>query len=171
MGVGMPKALLLDEFGSKIWDAFGDCPYLVGSALTLKTGWRDVDVRLVLDDDIYEAMGFGKPNLDEHRNAKWIAFTLAFSALGRDMTGLPIDFQIQQQTAANKEFNGSRSAIGLVPHRYRDTYSDMSDHCNQPTLTDTAASMDTHSDTENHISKSMGPSEVEAIAGNSNRDK
>ena len=53
MSVGMPATLLLEEFGSQVWNAFGDCPYLVGSALENKTGWRDVDVRIILDDEEY----------------------------------------------------------------------------------------------------------------------
>lgn len=118
MGVGMPQALLLQEFGSKIWDAFGHVPYHVGSSLELKAGWRDVDVRLILPDEEYEAMGLGKPDTP-HCNAKWVALCLAFSELGKTMTGLPIDFQIQQMTKANEEFIGDRSAIGLIPHRMK----------------------------------------------------
>jgi hypothetical protein len=114
-GIGMPQSLLLDEFGSQLWSAFGTPPYLVGSALFSKT-WRDVDVRIILDDDEYEAMGLGKPNLTHH-NGKWVALCLAFSALGKQMTGLPIDFQIQQRTRANEEFQQSRSALGVIELR------------------------------------------------------
>lgn len=115
MFVGMPAALLLDEFGSQVWSAFGTPPYLVGSALTTKT-WRDVDVRLILPDEEYSAMNLGSP-MNQHLNAKWVALCLAFSALGKQMTGLPIDFQIQQQTQANKEYTGSRSALGIIELR------------------------------------------------------
>jgi hypothetical protein len=97
-------------------DAFGQCPYHVGSSLTQKTGWRDVDVRLLLDDDEYERQGFGDPERCM-TNAKWVAMCLAFSALGREITGLPIDFQIQQRTWANAKFEGTRSALGLTPAR------------------------------------------------------
>ena len=115
----MPAALLLDEFGSQVWSAFGTPPYLVGSALYGK-GWRDVDVRLILDDNEYANQGFGEPN-EAHRNGKWVAMCLAFSSLGKQMTGLPIDFQIQQQTMANKVHDGPRSALGLVDLRlYRE---------------------------------------------------
>lgn len=117
MGVGMPAHLKLQEFGSQIYEAFGHLPYHVGSSLTQKRDWRDVDVRLILPDDEYEALGLGHPD-DSHRNGKWVALCLAFSALGRDMTGLPVDFQIQQRSKANETYEGSRSAIGLVPLRY-----------------------------------------------------
>jgi hypothetical protein len=33
------------------------------------------------------------------------------------MAGLPIDFQIQQQTRANEEYTGDRSALGVVALR------------------------------------------------------
>lgn len=112
----MPASLWLEEFGSQLWSAFGKPAYLVGSALAGKA-WRDVDVRLILDDETWAAMELGDPRCD-HQNAKWNALVLAFSALGRQMTGLPIDFQIQQFTWANATFDGPRSAIGRVPLRY-----------------------------------------------------
>lgn len=115
MGVGMPAALKLDEFGSQVLAVFGHPCYLVGSALAGKA-WRDVDVRLILPDDEYERLGLGNPR-DAHANGKWVALVLAFSALGREMTGLPIDFQIQQMTRANAEEEGPRSYLGRVPLR------------------------------------------------------
>lgn len=116
MGVGMPQFLLLQEFGSHVWSAFGTPPYHVGSSLIEKRDWRDVDVRLVLDDELYAAMGFGDPVFPQ-RSAKWVALCMAFSALGRQLTGLPVDFQIQQRSYANKEYPGRRSALGFVPWR------------------------------------------------------
>jgi hypothetical protein len=117
VGVGMPAALKLDEFGSQVWHAFGKPPYLVGSATRSKR-WRDVDVRLILDDDEWAAMGFGDPCPSHFQHdGKWTALCLAFAALGREMTGLPIDFQIQQQTYANKTFDGPRCALGMVDLR------------------------------------------------------
>ena len=115
VGVGMPATLWLHEFGSQVWSAFGDCPYLVGSALTGKQ-WRDVDVRVILSDEVYEAMGLGDP-MHPHQNGKWVALCMAFSALGNHMTGLPIDFQIQQSSYANEWCQGPRSALGVVPLR------------------------------------------------------
>lgn len=110
-GIGMPAALMLDDFGAVVWDAFGEPAYHVGSSLMGKR-WRDVDVRLMLDDEQYEAMGLGDPQRT-HANPKWVALVRAFSALGREMTGLPIDFQIQQTSRANEQFgNGARSALG-----------------------------------------------------------
>jgi hypothetical protein len=115
VGVGMPTALLLEEFGSQVWSAFGKPPYLVGSALRGKK-WRDIDVRLILEDEEYERMGLGDPN-HPHQNLKWVSLVLTYSALGKALTGLPIDFQIQQRTHANKVYDGPRSALGLLPLR------------------------------------------------------
>lgn len=108
VGVGAPAYDYLELFGSLVWEAFCSPPYLVGSALHGKQ-WRDVDVRVILPDDIWTAWGLGQPR-DPSR--KWVAMCMAFSELGRKMTGLPIDFQLQQQTFANERFKGSRSALG-----------------------------------------------------------
>jgi len=116
----MPAALLLNEFGSKVWDAFGVPPYHVGSSLT-NGNWRDVDVRVILGDVEYKEMELGDPER-QHENSKWVALVLAFSCLGREMTGLPIDFQIQQQTLANKLYPSpanQRSYIGNIPLRIK----------------------------------------------------
>ncbi len=120
----MPGTLWLHEFGSQVWSAFGSPPYLVGSTLRQMLGEdvtpNDVDIRVILPDDQYESLGLGDPK-NPHRNARWVALVLAFSALGEKMTGLPIDFQIQQQTNANLTTKGNqRSAIGIVPLRIKD---------------------------------------------------
>jgi hypothetical protein len=106
----MPATLQLDYFGWLVYCAFGDYPYLVGSALQTKQ-WRDVDVRLILSDDKYAALGLGEPTT-QHTNPKWVAWTQAFAALGKQITGLPVDFQIQQWTDANR-FDGPRSCLGI----------------------------------------------------------
>lgn len=87
---------------------FGHVPYHVGSSLKTKD-WRDVDVRLILPDDEFVAM-FG-PNPNAIGNPKLSAITLAFCALGKEMTGLPIDFQVQSTTHANSSHPGWRSAL------------------------------------------------------------
>src|SRR4051812_46951624 len=75
-GVGMPAYLWLNWFGSVVWDAFGEPPYLVGSA-TRGKGWRDVDVRLILDDAEYERW-CGPWQREEALNDRWVALCLAF---------------------------------------------------------------------------------------------
>lgn len=111
MGVGMPATLRLEAFGSRVFDAYGHHPYLVGSAMRSKT-WRDVDVRLMLPDDEFAVL-FPDHRKPPRLDLRWALLCDAISELGRQMTGLPIDFQFQQQTAANDEYDGPRSPLGL----------------------------------------------------------
>jgi len=121
MGVGFPQCLLLDEFGSQVWAFFGDVPYHVGSSVFKKRGWRDVDVRVIMDDEEWDKWEFGDPT-QCHSNGKWVSICRAYSELGKQMTGLPIDFQVQKRSNANSEYGDTkkcpRSAIGLIPIRY-----------------------------------------------------
>lgn len=111
MSTGMPAGIWLIKFGEIVADYFGEAPYHVGSSLFSKD-WRDVDVRLLLDDDEFERR-FGDIHSTGH-NAKLAAITLAFCALGREMTGLPIDFQIQPLYHANERYPGSRSPLSRI---------------------------------------------------------
>ena len=115
-GIGMPASLYLQQFGDILLMAFGEVAYQVGSSLMGPT-WRDVDVRVMLDPEDYKARGFGDPT-NPFLNDRWVAYTMAFSELGRKMTGLPIDFQIQERDTANKQYpNGGRSALILASVR------------------------------------------------------
>ncbi len=112
VSTGMPAGIWLAKFGAIVTDYFGGVPYQVGSSLDRKD-WRDVDVRLILDDDefdrLFDAKRLGR---NANSNPKLSAVTLAFSALGQQMTGLPIDFQIQPQSWANEKYGGQpRSAL------------------------------------------------------------
>lgn len=131
MSVGFPEILKLAEFGSHVksafdppkeWANYGCGVYQVGSSVgdENKRGWYDVDVVCIVDDELWQRMGFREnPDDCQHRDAKWIAMCLAFSALGREMTGLRIDFKIQPQTWANEKHKGKpRNAIYFVPHRF-----------------------------------------------------
>jgi hypothetical protein len=114
----MPASITLDWFAREVDAFFGHAPYLVGSA-TRTTKWRDVDVRLILPDEEFDAL-FGELTEPRCLNLKWNAACLAFTALGRDMTGLPIDFQIDRRTEANEQYHGRRHALHnhrLVNHR------------------------------------------------------
>lgn len=117
-GIGMPATLKLQHFGRVVHEFFGHYPYQVGSSLKCTLGraktWRDVDVRLILPDEEFDAM-FGELTHPRCLNLKWNAACLAFAALGRDMTELPIDFQVDRQTEANRDYgNEPRSAIGIL---------------------------------------------------------
>jgi hypothetical protein len=105
----MPAGIWLTKFGVIVRDYFGHVPYQVGSSLDRKD-WRDVDVRLILPDEEF-AERFGDIFRSSETDPRLAAITLAFAALGQQMTGLPIDFQIQPQSHANKVYPGPRSAL------------------------------------------------------------
>lgn len=113
----MPGWLLLNVFGDLVRDAFGETAYLVGSATRRKT-WRDVDVRVMLSDEVYAAAYPLRPGVALPHpipvGTSWAAVSMAFSALGRQLTGLPVDFQVQSQTQANAEPGAAaRIPIGM----------------------------------------------------------
>ena len=107
--------ILLDDFGYHLHAMFGDYAYHVGSSVK-GSDWNDVDVRYLMDDDEYAAEGYGDPE-NPHLSQKWVSVCLALSLFGRTLTGLPIDFQVQQRSYANAHFsqkNGCvRSALAI----------------------------------------------------------
>lgn len=108
-----PNGMKLDNFGQEVREFFGHVPYQVGSSLWTRS-WRDVDVRLILPDDEFEAL-LGKLTKPMALNARWNAACLAWSARGREVTGLPIDFQVQSQSYADENENeGPRNPIGWL---------------------------------------------------------
>ncbi|MFF4536582.1 hypothetical protein [Streptomyces aureus] len=112
VGVGMPAALHLDAFAREITDAFDAVPYLVGTAAQGKQ-WRDVDVRLILADEQFDAL-FPAPTREGQPDGLWGLLCAALSELARVRTGLPVDFQIQRMSYANERFPTQfRLALGL----------------------------------------------------------
>lgn len=113
--VGAPACFALEEACQFINAAFeGEC-YLVGSALE-RPDWRDVDVRLIMDDDAFLAL-FPNAGSAQHghweSDPRWILLTVAISERLSKQTGLPIDFQFQPRTHANDRHKGRRNALGL----------------------------------------------------------
>jgi hypothetical protein len=117
VSTGMPAGIWLTKFGMIVADYFGHECYHVGSSLGRKD-WRDVDVRLLLPDDEFTAR-YGRIQSAE-ANPKLAAVTLAFSALGKAMTGLPVDFQIQPLSHANERY-GEQPRSALIEMRFPDT--------------------------------------------------
>lgn len=71
-------------------------------------------------DDEYARLELGDPS--HQIGGKWVSLCMAYAALGRQMTGLPIDFQIQQMTRANRLYPSRghpRFALGMVDLRFR----------------------------------------------------
>ena len=106
----------LDEACAPFLSAFGEHPYLVGSA-SQRPDFRDVDVRLILADDEFDA-------LFAEREGLWALLGRLGSTFLRARTGLPVDFQVQRQSEANAKFGnlgetprnplGSRSLLDFA---------------------------------------------------------
>ena len=104
-----PDFTLLCDWAHRVKQAFDAMPYLVGSVERGEQNWRDVDVRVLLDEDAWEAL-----TGDDVMRLR--ALNLSVSLWGRQATGLPIDFQFQRAYDANEEFGGQgRNAIGIDP--------------------------------------------------------
>ncbi|SBN64443.1 hypothetical protein GA0004736_3403 [Curtobacterium sp. 9128] len=104
------QMFLLDEACKPIADAFDATPYLVGTALVPSAGgrgdYRDVDVRLMLTPERYDALHAVTADL--------IPFLgIAIGQHLASITGLPIDFQIQHADVANTRHHGNRNPLGL----------------------------------------------------------
>jgi hypothetical protein len=89
-------------------EAFRDLGYglfQVGSSLE-RANWRDVDLRCMLTDEDYDQF------IGDRR--RLYLLNTAISEWLTARTGLPIDFQFQRATEANKEFGGRpRNAVGV----------------------------------------------------------
>jgi hypothetical protein len=92
---------LLDLGCTSVREAFKTSVWLVGSALK-DSKYRDVDVRLVLMDADYDGLTV----------AQWALFNIAMSSHLSALSGLPVDFQVQQQTASER-FEGMKQPLGV----------------------------------------------------------
>jgi hypothetical protein len=94
--------------------AFGYGIFLVGSCLRTKD-YRDVDVRAMIPDDKFnDLFPEYKPN---NPGTYWNLVCTAISEWLQARTGLPIDFQIQRASDANREFpskENPRNALGMI---------------------------------------------------------
>ena len=93
----------LDLACRPIYEAFGEHPYLVGSTMSTSRP-RDIDIRLILGDDQYDRL---IPSVEMRT-----MLSFAFTAYLIQATGLPIDFGIQLQTAANQQHPHPRNPLG-----------------------------------------------------------
>ena len=112
IGVGIPAGLLLHAWGLSLNKCFDSIPYHVGSSLYGKQ-WRDVDVRVILEDDEWEHW-FGQRLGAKQCNARWSAICTAFSLWGERVTGLPIDFQVVRRSdVTQEEWDKARNPLGV----------------------------------------------------------
>lgn len=112
--IGTYELHRLDHLAALIHRAFGEYPYLVGSA-NAKADYRDVDVRLMLPDKTFDALFLDRTQKAHERGQVWSLVCYAITAWLRAETGLPIDFQIQRTTEANKKYgNQFRNPLGMA---------------------------------------------------------
>jgi hypothetical protein len=113
--VGAPAIFALSTACQDLERAFGGYGvYLVGSALQ-RPDWRDVDVRLIMRDADFAILF---PGTMQHGgswecNPRWLWMTVSISERLSKLTGLPIDFQFQPQTHANKHHKGRRDCLSM----------------------------------------------------------
>lgn len=110
--IGAPACFALEQACQHITAAFGGygC-YVVGSCLE-RADWRDIDVRFILSDEEFSGLFPDAGESWEH-DSRWLLLTVSISAWLSKQTGLPIDFQMQPQTHANKRHDGLRHAVGM----------------------------------------------------------
>ena len=101
---------VLNDACIAVTEAFGAPPYLVGS-VTERPDFRDVDLRLILADEDFDHWFDGRVML-------WSLVCLAIGRHLADLTGLPIDFQIQRRTEANEKYPGARNPMGMRSRPY-----------------------------------------------------
>ncbi len=95
---------LLRDWGDRLYEMFGETPYLVGSSLK-HSNWRDVDVRVIVPDKTFRRIT---------KSMDLLRLNLCLTVWGERATGLPIDCQVQSQQEACRE-NGRRHPIRNVP--------------------------------------------------------
>jgi hypothetical protein len=107
-----PAVFKLRLFGETVQRLTGNTAYLVGSVLE-RADYRDVDVRLMLDDETFERT-FGGDGLWISNGGLTLA-NMALSALAREMTGLDVDCQVQRLSDANTEYGERQRQPLLFP--------------------------------------------------------
>lgn len=119
--VGSPAIFRLGLACQQVNEAFPEsfgC-FLVGSAIE-RPDWRDVDVRMILPDDAFAALfprvakvgdwGVASWEFDP----RWILLANGTSQFLGTASGLPVDFQFQPQTYANRRHDKTRHPLGVT---------------------------------------------------------
>lgn len=112
----VPHVFNLNQACMVLAQAFEYGVYLVGSCLH-KRDYRDVDVRAILSDEEYDRL-FPGIGIEQH-HALWSVMCASISLYLEKATGLPIDFQIQKQSEANRKYPGERHALGMFMYRHQ----------------------------------------------------
>lgn len=104
--------LLLDSWGRSLYEAFGERPYLVGSVALASRDPRDVDIRMLLPEGASWLVG-GLDVSVARLSWRLRTINMAITLWGRQVTGMPIDFQFQPSDEFHSYDEERRSALGL----------------------------------------------------------
>ncbi len=115
-----PETWRLNQASTIVRDAFGAHPYLVGSCLT-RPDYRDVDVRIMLDDERFAELFRVSADHAQNLSALWSLLCSGISEQMSRATGLPIDFQVQDMTRTNELYPGRRVPLALFSWRALET--------------------------------------------------
>ena len=122
--IGGPEYRSMEHAVAVVNKAFNTTCYLVGSATgfykskTKRQGFRDVDIRVILDDDRFEeifdgAQGEGS-SITGGRHAMVSLLNVAISEYLQKRTDLPVDFQIQRRgDVSQKDWDKVREPLGM----------------------------------------------------------
>lgn len=111
--VGAPDMFAIDQAIQPVLMSFPSygC-FLVGSAIA-RPDFRDIDLRLIMDDADFKSVFPDAGDNWEH-DPRWLLVVTSIAEHLRKITRLPIDFQIQPITLANKRYpTGERHSIGV----------------------------------------------------------
>ena len=111
----------LGLFGRVVREAWQETPYQVGSSLRDGEIPRDIDVRVMVSEAEFRRRF---PNTNVERRfvcEQWRAQMMVWSEWGRQLTGLPIDFQVEPIEDADARFpTEERRPIGSRLERPRE---------------------------------------------------
>ena len=120
--IGAPACFALEIACKAVQEAFrptGDGRlgqvYVVGSALE-RADWRDVDVRMILDDASFAELfpdACLRAGAAWEFDPRWTLLCVAISQWMSKETDLPIDFQFQPMSWANERHDKPRHPAGL----------------------------------------------------------
>lgn len=112
--IGWPQSGQLDHAMMIVCRAFEEDAWHVGSS-TKGTEYRDVDVRVIMDDEKFNAL-FGDWNATRWQPF-WSLVCTSISVYLRQVTGLPIDFQVKRRSDVSEaDWNEPRSGCGHFPN-------------------------------------------------------
>lgn len=122
--IGPPECFVLAHVCETLYRAFGEMPYLVGSA-TEGLDYRDVDIRMIFSDEKFDAL-FGGVDHSGQVNLFWSVLCTAIGEYIANRTGLKIDFQIQQRSRVSKaDWDKKRTPLAMFPDNVKPKWKDL----------------------------------------------